>query len=149
MCTPAIQIGVPMPQIQSQHVTPLIVGQPKVIPYPMWYNTLPPFIPMDLNRYFIYHSGIKGPDPLIFGKREKYVVGITQAKRVPPIEQLEETQYPIKIPISRLEQPTLISRGVPIQQTMAITLLVNVANGLPVHGNDVSFQQPRRVHLHP
>jgi len=24
-----------------------------------------------------------------------------------------------------------------------------VANGLLVHGNDVSFQQPRRVNLHP
>jgi len=54
----------------------------------MWYNTIPPFIPMDPNMYSMYYSGIKGLDPLIFKKREKYVVGITQTKPMPPIEQL-------------------------------------------------------------
>jgi hypothetical protein len=34
---------------------------------------------------------------------------------------------------------------------MVATLLVNIpiANGLLVHGNGVSFQEPRRVNLHP
>jgi len=54
----------------------------------MWYNTIPPFIPMDPSMYSMYYSGIKGLDPLIFKKREKYVVGITQTKPMPPIEQL-------------------------------------------------------------
>jgi hypothetical protein len=54
----------------------------------MWYNTIPPFIPMDPSMYFMYYFGIKGLDPLISKKREKYVVGITQTEPMPPIEQL-------------------------------------------------------------
>ncbi len=30
----------------------------------MWYNTIPPFIPMDPNMYSMYYSRIKGPNPL-------------------------------------------------------------------------------------
>jgi hypothetical protein len=65
-------VGIPMQQIQpqlglvtnptlvSQHlgwrqlVTPLIARQPKVVAYPpylMWYNIVPPFVPMDPNMY--------------------------------------------------------------------------------------------------
>ncbi len=36
----------------------------------MWYNIVPSFVPMDLNMYFMYYSGIKGLDPLIFRKRK-------------------------------------------------------------------------------
>ncbi len=67
----AIQVGVPMPQIQSppslvihptlvsqllgwqQPVTPPIARQPRVVLYPMWYNIIPPFIPMGPN-YVLY-----------------------------------------------------------------------------------------------
>jgi hypothetical protein len=83
-----------MPQIQSQlglvihptpinqhlswqqFVTPLIVRQHVVISHPsyiMWYTIVPPFVPMDPNMYFMYYSGIKGFDPLLFGRKEKYV----------------------------------------------------------------------------
>jgi hypothetical protein len=55
----------------------------------MWYNTVPPFIPMDPNMYPMYYSRIKGPDPSIFKRKEKYVSNTTQAELVPPIEHLE------------------------------------------------------------
>jgi hypothetical protein len=78
----------------------------------MWYNIIPAFIPMDPNMYSIYYFGIKGLNPFISKKRERYAVGITQAKPMPPIEQLGQTQYLIRIPTSRLEQPNLISKVV-------------------------------------
>jgi len=104
MNTPTIQVGVPMPQIRSQLglviyptlvnqnlnreqlVTPLIARQPNVVPYPMWYNRLPPFVPMDPNMYFMYYYGIKGPNPLISGRKEKYVANTTRTKLMPLIE---------------------------------------------------------------
>jgi hypothetical protein len=55
----------------QQHFTPFITGKPRVIPYPMWYDTVPPFIPMDLNMYSMYYSGIKIHDPLIYGRKER------------------------------------------------------------------------------
>jgi hypothetical protein len=60
-------------------------------PYPMWYDTIPPYVPMDFNMYFMYYFGIKGPDLLIFGRREKYAANITQTKPVPHVEQVEQT----------------------------------------------------------
>ncbi len=35
----------------------------------MWYNTLPPFLPMDLNMYPTYYSRSKGLGPSIVGKK--------------------------------------------------------------------------------
>jgi len=52
----------------------------------MWYITIPPLIPIDPNMYSIYYSGIKGFDPLISRKKEKYASDTTQAQSVPPIE---------------------------------------------------------------
>jgi hypothetical protein len=51
---------------------------------------------------------------------------------VPFVEPLEHTQYPAKIPTSRLKQSVLIPISVLIQQTVATILLVNIAivNGL-------------------
>ncbi len=93
----------------------------------------------------------QGPNPLIFGIKEGYVADVTKLKLVPHVEQLVQTQYPIKIPTCGLEQPNLIYKSAPIQYTTTITLHVNihVANGLPVHGNDVLFQQPKKVDSHP
>jgi hypothetical protein len=39
----------------------------------------------------MYNFGIKGPDLLIFGRREGYAIDNTQTELVPPIEQLEQT----------------------------------------------------------
>jgi hypothetical protein len=61
------------------------------MPYPpnlMWYNTIPPFIPMDHDMYSMDNSGIKEPNPLISRRRERYATGIAQIELVPPIEQL-------------------------------------------------------------
>ncbi len=109
MNTPTIHVGVFVPQIQSQSslvihptlinqhlnwqqsITPLITWQPRVMPYPpnlMWYNTIPPFIPMDHDMYSMDNSGIKEPNPLISRRRERYATGIAQIELVPPIEQL-------------------------------------------------------------
>jgi hypothetical protein len=55
----------------------------------MWYNTLPFFVPMDPNMYSMYYVGIKGLDPLIYGRKGRHVVGTIQTKPVPPVEQLE------------------------------------------------------------
>jgi hypothetical protein len=107
----------------------------------MWYNTVPPFIPMDANRYSMYYFGIKRFDLLIFGRKERPAIDPTQTKLMPPIEQLKQIQYPIRILTSGLEQPILIPRGILVQQIVATILLVNmvVINGLLVQGNDVSF----------
>jgi hypothetical protein len=71
-----------------QLVTPLIVGQPINVPYLMWYNTVPSFVPMDPNMYSMYCSRIKGPNPLISRRNKGYVVGVTQLEQVPLFEQL-------------------------------------------------------------
>ncbi len=107
---PTIQVGVPLPQIQSQlglvthptldnqHlswqqlVTPLIAWRPRVVSYPlypMWYNTVPPFVPVDLNLYSMYYFGIKGLDPLISRRKDINASGIIQTKPMPYVEQLE------------------------------------------------------------
>jgi hypothetical protein len=41
----------------------------------------------------MYYSRIKGPNPLIFGKKKGYVISITQLKQVPHVEQLVHNQY--------------------------------------------------------
>ncbi len=69
-----------------QPITPLVAWQPRTIPYPMWYNIVPSFLLMDFNMYSMYYSIIKGPNPLIFGKRKEYVVNVTQLEQVPHVE---------------------------------------------------------------
>jgi len=61
----------------SQLVTLVIVGQLKTLSYPMWYNTLPSFVPMDPNMYSMYYLGIEGFNPLIFGKLKKNATNVT------------------------------------------------------------------------
>ncbi len=75
LITPMTHVGVPIQQIQTQPnlvitnpipitqhfgwtqpVKPLIVRQPQTIPYLMWYNIIPSFVPMDLNMYSMYYS---------------------------------------------------------------------------------------------
>jgi hypothetical protein len=52
----------------------------------MGFNIVPPFIPMDLNMYFMYYFIIKGLDPLISKRRERYASKTTQVKPVPFVE---------------------------------------------------------------
>jgi hypothetical protein len=43
--------------------------------YPMWYNVLPPFVPLDLNLYLAYQIEAKGFNSLIFRNYTCYVPG--------------------------------------------------------------------------
>jgi hypothetical protein len=61
-----------------QPITPLITGQPRTILYLIWYNMVPSCIFMNPNMYSMYYSGIKGPNPLISGRKEGYAAGVTQ-----------------------------------------------------------------------
>jgi hypothetical protein len=99
----------------------------------------------------MYYSGIMGPNPLICGRKKGYVINVTQLELMPPVEQLVQNQYLIRIPTSRLKQLVPIVRGVPIQQTIATTLPVNihVTTRLPVYGNGVPIQQPKRANSNP
>jgi hypothetical protein len=92
----------------------------------------------------MYYSRIKGPNPLIFGKKKGYVISITQLKQVPHVEQLVHNQYLIWIPTSRLKQPNPIIKGVFVPQATTIALLVNihVIIELPIYGNDVHIHNP-------
>jgi hypothetical protein len=74
----------------------------------MWYNTTPSFVPIDPNMYFLYYYGIKGLDPLIFGIKERHIVGTIQLKLVPLVEQLEQTQYLVRVQISRPRRLVLV-----------------------------------------
>jgi hypothetical protein len=78
----------------------------------MLYNTIPSFVPMDLNIYFAYYSWIKGHDPLISRRKERYATDITQLKPVPFVEQLEQIHYHVRVPTFGLEYSFLVARGV-------------------------------------
>jgi hypothetical protein len=48
----------------------------------MWFNTVPSFVPMDLNMYTMYYLGIKGPDPMIFRRKEGYATNVIQLEPI-------------------------------------------------------------------
>jgi len=53
----------------SQLVTPIVPCKTNMLftsTYPMWYNVIPPFVPLDLNLYLIYQVRTKGFDSSIF-----------------------------------------------------------------------------------
>jgi hypothetical protein len=56
--------------------------------YPMWYNILPAFVPLDPSLYSTYPTGTKGFDSLIFRNYISYVPGnvypIPEQPIVPP-----------------------------------------------------------------
>jgi hypothetical protein len=58
---------------------------------------------------------------------------------MPPIEQLVQNQYLVKIPSFGLEKLVPITRGVHVQQTMVVVIFINVriTIGLLVYGNGV------------
>jgi hypothetical protein len=43
--------------------------------YPMWYNVIPPFVPLDRILYLAYPTKTKGLDSLIFKNYIGYVTG--------------------------------------------------------------------------
>lgn len=58
---------------------------------------------------------------------------------MPPFEQLEWTQYLVKIPTFRLEQ-LILNPTLPVN--------IHVATKQIVYGNVISFCQPKRVNPH-
>jgi hypothetical protein len=69
----------------------------------MWYNIIPPFVPMDLHLYSMYYFGINGLGPLISKRKEIYATDTTQKELVSPVEPLEHTQDHARIPSFGLE----------------------------------------------
>ncbi len=69
----------------------------------MWYNVIPPFVPLDLNLYPTYQTRAKGFDYLIFKNYTSYVHGsvylILEQLVVPPtyIPYLVGNQFPIVV----------------------------------------------------
>jgi hypothetical protein len=60
----------------SQLVTPIALGKTNMLPtstYPMWYNVIPPFMPLDPSLYPTYPTKTKGLDFLIFRNYISYV----------------------------------------------------------------------------
>jgi hypothetical protein len=43
--------------------------------YPMWYNVIPPFVPLNLSLYLAYQTRAKGLDSSIFRNYTSYVRG--------------------------------------------------------------------------
>jgi hypothetical protein len=62
--------------------------------------------------YSAYYSIIKGHDPLISRRKESYATNTTRLEPMAHVEQLEQTQYPIRVPTFGLEQFLLVPRGV-------------------------------------
>jgi hypothetical protein len=57
-------------------VTPILPSKTDMLPistYPMWYNVIPPFVPLDFSLYLAYPIGTKGFDFLIFRNYIGYV----------------------------------------------------------------------------
>jgi hypothetical protein len=60
----------------SQLVTPIVPGKTNMLltsTYPMWYNVIPPFVPLDPSLYPTYQTRAKGLDSLIFRNYISYV----------------------------------------------------------------------------
>ncbi len=71
-----IAIHVNYQTIWSQLVTPIVLGKTNMLPtstYPMWYNVIPPFVPLDPSLYLAYQIGTKELDSLTFRNYIGYV----------------------------------------------------------------------------
>jgi hypothetical protein len=61
----------------SQPVTPIVLGKTSMLlisTYLMWYNVIPPFVPLVPNLYPSYPTGTKGLDSLVFSNYVGYVL---------------------------------------------------------------------------
>jgi hypothetical protein len=63
--------------------------------YLMWYNVIPPFVPLDLSLYATYPIRIKGFNPLIFRNYISYVLGYVYPILEQPIVPPTFTPYSI------------------------------------------------------
>jgi hypothetical protein len=64
-------------QFGPQPIMPIVPGKTNMLPtstYPMWYNVIPPFMPLHHNLHPVYPTGTKGFDPSIFRNYIGYVL---------------------------------------------------------------------------
>jgi hypothetical protein len=89
----------------SQPIIPIVLTKPSMLltsTYPIWYNVIPPLVPLDLNLYPCYQTGAKGFDSSIFRTYTIYVLGNVYPvleQLVPPtyIPYLVGNQFPIRV----------------------------------------------------
>jgi hypothetical protein len=62
---------------------------------------------------------------------------------MPHIEQLVHNQYLVRIPTSGLEELVIVTKGVLVQQTMAIPIDVPITTRLHVYGNGFPLRKKR------
>jgi hypothetical protein len=104
----------------SQPVTPIVPSKTSmlsILTYPMWYNVIPPFVPLDLILYPAYPTGTKGLDSLIFRNYTWYVprnvYPIPKQHVVPPthIPNFIGNQFPtvVQLVTSKDKQPIVLS----------------------------------------
>jgi len=105
----------------SQLVTLIVLGKTSMLPtstYPMWYNVIPPFVPLDLNLYPTYQTRAKGLDSSIFRNYTSYVSGnvylILEQLVVPLtyIPYLVGNQFPIVVQLVTNKDKELIQQHV-------------------------------------
>jgi hypothetical protein len=79
----------------------------------MWYNVIPPFVPLNPSLYLTYLIGTKGPDPMMFRNYISYVPRYAYLMREQPIIPLVYkphsigNQFPIVIQL-------VTSKGIPL-----------------------------------
>ncbi len=61
----------------------------------MWYNVIPPFVPLNPSLYPTYPTGIKGFDSSIFGNYTSFVLGNVYLVLEQPIVPLTYIPYSI------------------------------------------------------
>jgi hypothetical protein len=112
--------------------------------YPMWYNVIPPFMPLDPRLYLAYPTGTKGLDSLIFKNYINYVYGnvylvLQQTVLLPTYTPYSVgNQFPIVVQL-------LINMDIQFVHQFIITLvptIVQVTTGLPNYVPRGSAHQP-------
>jgi hypothetical protein len=112
--------------IWSQPITPIVLRKTSIIStstYPMWYNVIPPFVPLDPSLYPTYQTRAKGLDSLIFRNYISYVprnvYPIPEQPIIPPtyIPNFVGNQFPtvIQLVINKDKQPVTTSMPTTIQ----------------------------------
>jgi hypothetical protein len=102
--------------------------------YPLWYNVIPPFVPLKLSLYPAYLIGTKRLDPSIFRNYTSYVVGYVYLILEQPIVQ-PTLSHSIGNQFLTVVQP-IISRDNKLVQQQVIVLIpttIQVNISLPIH----------------
>jgi len=105
----------------SQPITPIVLGKTSMLPTstnPMWYNVIPPFVPLDPSLYPTYPTWTKGLDSLTF---RNYIGNVPRnvylifKQHVPPthIPNSIRNQFLIVVQLVTSKDKQLITLSVP------------------------------------